>query len=72
MRYTDTRIDEKECHISIKAVLMSLILEDSNAKSYLYNVLDSLDHINFFDEMTTTLALADGAMLVIDAAKCVG
>ncbi|GLJ47558.1 hypothetical protein SUGI_1004340 [Cryptomeria japonica] len=48
---------------------MLLVLEDSNAKSYLYNVMDSLGHANFSNKMTTTLALVDGALLVVDAAE---
>ncbi|GLJ47555.1 hypothetical protein SUGI_1004310 [Cryptomeria japonica] len=69
MRYTNSWIDKQRRQISIKIVPMSLVLEDSNAKSYLYTVMDSLGHVNFSNEMTTTLALADGAMLVVDAAE---
>lgn len=69
MRYTDTRIDEQERRISIKAMPMSLVLEDSNAKSYLCNVMDTPGHVNFSDEMTAALRLADGAVLVVDAAE---
>ncbi|KAF9614532.1 hypothetical protein IFM89_019195 [Coptis chinensis] len=69
MRYTDTRIDEQERRISIKTVPMSLVLEDSNAKSYLCNVMDTPGHVNFSDEMTAALRLADGAVLVVDAAE---
>ncbi|XP_068659300.1 110 kDa U5 small nuclear ribonucleoprotein component CLO-like [Aristolochia californica] len=69
MRYTDTRIDEQERKISIKAVPMSLVLEDSNAKSYLCNIMDTPGHVNFSDEMTAALRLADGAVLIVDAAE---
>ncbi|KAJ0988197.1 hypothetical protein J5N97_006553 [Dioscorea zingiberensis] len=69
VRYTDTRIDEQERRISIKAVPMSLVLEDSNAKSYLCNIMDTPGHVNFSDEMTAALRLADGAVLVVDAAE---
>lgn len=69
MRYTDTRIDEQERRISIKAVPMSLVLEDSNAKSYLCNIMDTPGHVNFSDEMTAALRLADGAVLIVDAAE---
>lgn len=69
MRYTDTRIDEQERRISIKAVPMSLVLEDSNSKSYLCNVMDTPGHVNFSDEMTASLRLADGAVLIVDAAE---
>lgn len=69
MRYTDTRIDEQERRISIKAVPMSLVLEDSNSKSYLCNIMDTPGHVNFSDEMTAALGLADGAVLIVDAAE---
>lgn len=68
-RYTDTRIDEQERKISIKTVPMSLVLEDSNSKSYLCNIMDAPGHVNFSDEMTAALRLADGAVLVVDAAE---
>ncbi|KAJ6355186.1 hypothetical protein OIU77_005723 [Salix suchowensis] len=69
VRYTDTRIDEQERRISIKAVPMSLVLEDSNSKSYLCNIMDTPGHVNFSDEMTAALRLADGAVLIVDAAE---
>ncbi|KAK6915008.1 116kDa U5 small nuclear ribonucleoprotein component, N-terminal [Dillenia turbinata] len=69
MRYTDTRIDEQERRISIKAVPLSLVLEDSNAKSYLCNIMDTPGHVSFSNEMTAALRLADGAVLIVDAGE---
>ncbi|KAG6498673.1 hypothetical protein ZIOFF_038395 [Zingiber officinale] len=69
MRYTDTRIDEQKRKISIKAVPMPIVLEDSNVKSCLCNIMNMLGHANFSDEMTAALHLADGAVLVVDAAR---
>ncbi|KAF9608856.1 hypothetical protein IFM89_011894 [Coptis chinensis] len=65
----DTQETLWNLRISIKVVPMSLLLEDSNAKSYLCNVMDTLGHVNFSDEMTAALRLADGAVLVDDAAE---
>ncbi|KAL8144441.1 hypothetical protein V2J09_017473 [Rumex salicifolius] len=69
MRYTDTRVDEQERRISIKAVPMSLVLEDSNSKSYLANIMDTPGHVNFSDEMSAALRLSDGVVLIVDAAE---
>ncbi|KAF2317154.1 hypothetical protein GH714_012320 [Hevea brasiliensis] len=67
MRYTDTRIDEQQRRISIKVVPMSPVLEDSNSKSYLCDIMDIPGHVNFSDEMTA--GFADGAVLIVDAAE---
>ncbi|CAI5476923.1 unnamed protein product [Closterium sp. Yama58-4] len=69
MRFTDTRVDEQQRMISIKAVPMSLVLEDSAGKSYLCNVVDTPGHVNFSDEMTAGMRLADGVVLVVDAVE---
>jgi 116 kDa U5 small nuclear ribonucleoprotein component len=69
LRFTDTRVDEQERQVSIKAVPMSLVLEGGNGKSYLCNILDTPGHVNFSDEMTAPLRLADGAVLMVDAAE---
>ena len=41
MRYTDTRIDEQERGISLKMMPMSLVMESSASKSYLFNIMDT-------------------------------
>jgi len=41
MRYTDTRVDEQEREMSLKMVPMSLALESSSTKSYLFNLIDT-------------------------------
>jgi len=67
IKYTDTRKDEQEREISIKSTPMSLVLQNSNDKSYLINILDTPGHPNFLDEATASIRLCDGAVIVVDA-----
>lgn len=69
LRYTDTRVDEQLRGISMKSTPMSLILEASNGKSFVMNMLDTPGHVNFNDEVTAAMRLADGVLLVVDAVE---
>jgi U5 small nuclear ribonucleoprotein component len=69
MRYTDTRRDEQEREMSIKAVPMSLVMQGASGKSYLLNLMDAPGHVAFSDEMCASLRFADGALLVVDAVE---
>lgn len=66
-RYTDARNDEQAREMSVKATPASLVLQDSRSKSYLVTVMDCPGHVNFMDEVTASLRLADGAVIVVDA-----
>jgi len=66
LRYTDVHIVERERGVSIKASPMSLVLPSSKGKSHLVNILDTPGHVNFVDEVATSLRLADGVCLVVD------
>ena len=66
-KFTDTRFDERDRKISIKASPMSLILANSQEKSYLVNLFDTPGHPNFSDETLCALRICDGAIVVVDA-----
>lgn len=72
MKYTDFRDDEQERKISIKAKPMTLLLENSNSKHYVLNIVDTPGHINFLDEVYAAVRLADGVVCVIDVIEGVG
>jgi U5 small nuclear ribonucleoprotein component len=65
-RYLDFREDEGLREMTLKAKPMSLVLTDSRDKSYLFNVMDTPGHPDFFDEVATAFRLSDGVFLVVD------
>ena len=66
MKWTDNRKDEVDRQLSIKASPITMVLQDSRDKSWLFNIIDTPGHPNFSDEVTTGVRLADGMLLVID------
>ena len=71
LRYTDVHVLERERGLSIKAAPMSLILQGTRGKSYLFNILDTPGHVNFVDEVAASLRLVVGVVLVVVVVECV-
>lgn len=65
-RYTDCRKDEQSRGLSIKAKPVSLVLQDTREKSYLFNIMDTPGHPNFCDEISAAFRLCDGVVVVVD------
>lgn len=69
LRYTDVHILERERGLSIKSAPMSLVLQSTQGKSHLVNILDTPGHVNFVDEVASSLRLVDGVVLVVDVVE---
>lgn len=69
LRYTDVQILERERGLSIKAAPMSLVLQGTGGKSHLLNILDTPGHVNFVDEVASSVRLVDGVVLVVDVVE---
>ncbi|RAL60469.1 hypothetical protein DID88_000244 [Monilinia fructigena] len=48
---------------------MSLVLQSTKGKSHLLNILDTPGHVNFVDEVASSLRLVDGVVLVVDVVE---
>ncbi|EMR11406.1 hypothetical protein PNEG_00429 [Pneumocystis murina B123] len=67
LKYSDVHILERDRGLSIKATPMSLVLQNTKGKSFLFNIIDTPGHVNFVDEVASSIRLVDGAILIVDA-----
>ncbi|KAK6589205.1 hypothetical protein RS030_213290 [Cryptosporidium xiaoi] len=65
-RYTDNRKDEQDRGISIKSSPISLVMQNTRGKSYLLNIMDTPGHVNFVDEVCSSIRISDGILLLVD------
>jgi len=56
----------RERGISVKATSMSMVMQDSRDKSYLFHIMDAPGHANFQDEVVASMAIADGTVIFVD------
>ena len=68
-KYLDNREDEQKRKISIKSSPITLILENSKGKNYLFNFIDTPGHPNFFDEVQTSFKVSDGVLIIVDCVE---
>ena len=48
---------------------MSLVLSTTSGKSHLVHFIDTPGHVNFVDEVASTMRLVDGILLVVDVVE---
>lgn len=48
---------------------MTIVMQNTNDKSYLLNIMDTPGHTNFIDEVAAATRLADGAVIVVDVVE---
>merc|ERR1712080_494424 len=67
LRFLDSRPDEQERQITMKASSISLVYMPRKAKlPFLVNLVDSPGHVDFSNEASTAVRLCDGALVLVD------
>ena len=70
VRYMDSREDEQERCITMKASSISVIYRCEKLNSnYLLNIIDVPGHVDFSYEIFSSLKMVDGAIIIIDVVE---